>query len=111
MLAIETCLSFILGLSISFFVHKGYEPQTPSATLRQPRSKREPKPTPKPEEVPSLNIEEFDVEDDDRDLRKAMVALNESAMAEFDRELHKTAPWADLSLLFIRWGRIYPSSC
>ncbi|KAK2808782.1 hypothetical protein FQN50_004455 [Emmonsiellopsis sp. PD_5] len=98
---------FVLGASISFllsFLILGTrEPREQNATPRQS------KPKPKLKGPNPCDDETFHV-DDDGDLRKSLVALNESAMAEFQRELQNTIPWADLSLLFTRWGHVYPSS-
>lgn len=46
---------------------------------------------------------------DDGDLQKALISLNESMMIEIQHELRNAASWADLTSLFIRWSRVYPS--
>lgn len=95
-------VSFLLGanisLLVSFLVFRSRE-RVLSASLRGSKSKDT---TPFDDETIR--------EDDSGNLRNALTDLNESVMAEFQHELQKTVSWADLSLLFTRWGRVYPST-
>ncbi|PGG95039.1 hypothetical protein AJ80_10036 [Polytolypa hystricis UAMH7299] len=98
-------VSFVLGASVSLFVSllalRSRELRLLTATPYQSESK------PGSEETASRNNKTDG--DDDGDIRKALVALNESAMTDLQRELQNTALWADLSTLFTRWGHLYPS--
>lgn len=103
----QTGLTFVLRASVSLFISLlalgSHRPQAPTSTSQQF------KPAPKSEGVVPLK-DGMLCANDDGDLRKILAALNESVMTEFQRELQNTVPWADLSLLFTRWGRVYPSS-
>ncbi|KGY15085.1 hypothetical protein PABG_12033 [Paracoccidioides brasiliensis Pb03] len=59
-------------------------------------------------EAIAFHDETFCGDDDDADLPKSLADLYGSLMTEFRLGLQNTVSWADLSLLFTRWGRLYP---
>ncbi|EER43101.1 conserved hypothetical protein [Histoplasma capsulatum H143] len=96
-----TGLTFVLGASVfvSLLALSTRELRASDATQCQSESK--------PGSETATHNDKTD-SDDDGDIRKALVALNESAMADLRCELRKTVLWADLSTLLTRWGHIYP---
>ncbi|KKZ66603.1 hypothetical protein EMCG_07717 [[Emmonsia] crescens] len=102
----ETCLSFMLGASIALLIASVPRENLPFKRQTQAQApQNEARATPKPEEFEP----EIEPDDDDGDARTAMTALNESAVAQFQRTIQKTVPWADLSPNFIKWSLKYPS--
>ncbi|KMU77151.1 hypothetical protein CISG_06188 [Coccidioides immitis RMSCC 3703] len=98
----QTGVSFVFGASISLlvsFLAFWNRERAFSAGLSESKTK----------DATPFNDETF-CGDDDGDLRKALTDLNESVMMKFQHELQKTVSWADLSLLFTRWARLYPST-
>ncbi|QSS61801.1 hypothetical protein I7I51_03978 [Histoplasma capsulatum] len=92
-------LTFVLGASVfvSLLALSTRELRASDATQCQSESK--------PGSETATHNDKTD-SDDDGDIRKALAALNESAMADLQCKLPKTVLWADLSTLFTRWGHI-----
>ncbi|KAK2785454.1 hypothetical protein FQN52_008662 [Onygenales sp. PD_12] len=103
----ETYVGFLLGASFTLVIaslpkgvltieHKSQSPQ--AQTPISPKS-----------EDGALETEPSNNDSDDGDIRTAQIALNTSVLAELQRAVQNTVPWADLSLNFIKWGRRYPA--